>query len=214
MFERDYIKRLIQQFADVVARIILYKSKKDWQQVQMIIDVSGKQLLGLNPSLIESMDGKELIQLFTFKEQTDHEKCLIMAVLLFEQSVINANTGKPESEIYKAYLKSFLLFRTAFTNSEFKSKVDLKRAFECCDNLMTFDLEDTVLFEIFGFYKEEKEFAKAEDILFTLLEKNRNDAKQTAIQFYTDLLKYDDAELEKGNLPRDEVLEGLKRAEN
>jgi hypothetical protein len=213
MFERDYIKRLIQQFAEVVARIVLYKSKKDWQQVQMIIDVSGKQLLGLNPNLIESMDGKELIRLFTFKEQIDHEKCLIMAVLLFEQSIVNSNTSKPESEIYKTYLKSFLLFRTAFKNSEFKSKIDLKRAFECCENLLTFELEDSVLFEIFSFYKEEKEFAKAEDVLFTLLEKNRNDGKQTALQFYTELLKYDDAALEKGNLPREEVLEGLKRAE-
>ena len=212
MFERDFIKRLIQQFAEVVSRILLYKSKNDWQQVQMIIDVSGKQLLGLNPDLVKSMDGEELIRLFTIKEETDYEKCLIMAVLLYEQAVVNKNTQKLERDIFNAYLKSFLLFKTAFKNNELKLEKDLAKAFECCEHLLSFELNDAVMFEIFSFYKLEKQFAKAEDVLFMLLEKNRNEAKVTALRFYNDLLKFDDAELKKGNLPREEVLEGLKKA--
>ena len=213
MFQRDYIKRLIEQFAEVVARIFLYKSKKDWQQVQMIIDVSSKQLLGLNPDLIESMDGEELIGLFTIKAETDYEKCLIMAVLQYEQAIVNKNINKSENDVFQAYLKSFLLFRVAFKNSELKTKQDLPKAFQCCENLLSFKLNDTILFEIFSFYKSEKEFAKAEDILFMLWEKNRSEGKETALKFYNDLLHFDDAELKKGNLPREEVLEGLKRAE-
>jgi hypothetical protein len=212
MFERDYIKRLIQQFAEVTARIILYKNKKDWQQVQMIIDVSGKQLLGLNPQLIESMDGQALIQLFTSREETDYEKCLILGVLQYEQAILNANTEKDEDKIFQPFLKSFLLFKEAFKNKEFKSKKDRAKALHCCENLLTFELQDRILFEIFHFYKEEKEFAKAEDVLFILMEKNRQDGKETALQFYSDLLQFNDAELKRGNLPREEVLEGLKRA--
>jgi Family of unknown function (DUF6483) len=213
MFERDYIKRLIQQFAEVVAKIILYKNNKDWQQVQMVIDVSGKQLLGLNPDLTENMSAEELIRVFSIKEEIDYEKCLIMAVLQYEQAIVYAHTNAPESNIFKAYLKSFILFRTAFKNIEFKSKKDLGKAFDCCENLLEFKLDDQHLFEIFRFYKEEKAFAKAEDILFILLENNRSMAKETALKFYNELLEYDDAELNKGNLPREEVLEGLKRAE-
>lgn len=213
MFERDYIKRLIQQFAEVVARILLYKSKKDWQQVQMIIDVSAKQLLGLNPDLIENMDSEELIGLFTIKAETDYEKCLIMAVLQYEQAIVNINTNKSGNDIFSAFLKSFILFKSAFRNSELKTKNELKRAFKCCENLLLFAIDDKILFEIFSFYKSEMEFAKAEDVLFMLLENNRNEGKETALKFYNDLLKFDDAELKKGNLPRDEVLEGLKKAE-
>jgi len=212
MFERDFIKRLIQQFAEVVARIMLYKSKNDWQQVQMIIDVSSKQLLGLNPDLIESMDGEELLQLFTIKEETDYEKCLIMAVLLYEQAIVNKKTNKAEYDIYQVYLKSFLLFKTAFKNDELKTKNDLAKAYQCCESLLSYQLDDSVLFEIFRFYKSEKEYAKAEDVLFLLLEKNRSEGKETALKFYSELLKFDDAELKKGNLPREEVLEGLKKA--
>jgi len=178
----------------------------------MVIDVSGKQLLGLNPDLTESMDAEELIRLFSIKEGIDHEKCLIMAVLQYEQAVVNSHTDKSESDIYRAYLKSFLLFKAAFNNKEFKSERDLDKAFACCENLLEFELDDHHLFEIFRFYKEEKAFARAEDVLYILLEKNRSTAKETALNFYNDLLKYDDAELKKGNLPREEVLEGLKRA--
>ena len=213
MFERDFIKRLIQQFAEVVAKIIFYKSKKDWQQVQMVIDVSAKQLLGLNPDLIENMDAKDLVRLFSIKNEIDYEKCLILAILQYEQAILNFNTGKPEKDIFNAYLKSFILFKTAFLNKELKTDKDTIKAFECCENLLEYDLDDKILLDIFMFYKAEMAFARAEDVLFILLKKNRDEAKTTALNFYRDLLSYTDSDLKKGDLPRDEVLEGLKKLE-
>lgn len=61
------------------------------------------------------------------------------------------------------------------------------------------------------YYELTKNYAKAEDVLFTLTETSEanNDILSKGIAFYERLIKKDQAELEKGNLPIDEVLEGL-----
>jgi hypothetical protein len=210
MIERYFIKRLIQQFALVVAKIISYKNKNDWQQVQMIVDVSLKQLLGLNPGLAESLDENALPDLFRIGGKTDHEKCLILGRLLYEQALIYENTQAADDKIYPALLKSFTLYKTALEDTQFKTKENITVLTSCCEKLLLYKLNKKVLTDIFNFYKDQKRFDNAEDILYLLLE-NDSSHKETAVSFYRDLLHFNDAVLEKGNLPRDEVVEGLRK---
>ena len=210
MFERDYIKRLIQQFAQVVEKIILHKKQQDWPQVQMVIDVSAKQLLGLNPDLIESMDSKALISMFKISNEMDYEKCFILGRLLQEQAFIYENTKENENKIYKTYLKSYNLFSKAIENDELRNKENIKTILGCCNSLQQFRLEDNILLNIFNFYRDESHYAEAENILFLLLKSDAENIRSLAREFYSGLLLLKDFELNKANLPREEVLEGLK----
>lgn len=211
MFERDYIKRLIQQFAQVIEKIILYKKQQDWQQIQMVIDVSAKQLLGLNPDLIESMDSKSLSSMFQISDDMDHEKCFILGSLLQEQAIVYQNTNTDENMVYKTFLKSFDLFVVALENEELRNVQNIHAVHECCNSLQQFRLEKSSLVKMFNFYNSLSNFAEAENIILLLLKDDTKASKKLAREFYTDLLQLNNSDLNKGNLPREEIIEGLHK---
>jgi len=211
MFERDYIKRLIQQFAEVVEKIVLFKKRQDWQQVQMVIDVSAKQLLGLNPDLIDNMDSSSLTSMFQISDETDFEKCYILGRLLMEQAFIYENTKTDEHKVYKTYQKSFDLLIKALEGNEIRNKENIQAVVNCCDSLLQYKLDDNSLIKIYNFYKNEAFFADAENIVLLLLKEKTAGSRELARNYYNELLLLSDADLEKGNLPRDEVLEGLEK---
>lgn len=83
--------------------------------------------------------------------------------------------------------------------------------------LKDLDEEDPIFLElkeqIFQYYRIVGKYAKAEDLLYSLLEEaNYYDKKKLidiGIEFYENILKKTDLELKNGNLPRSEVLESL-----
>ncbi len=62
---------------------------------------------------------------------------------------------------------------------------------------------------LFSLRERCKRFGGAEDLLFELLEEGWDDALTAGTAFYERLLELDDVTLAEGNLPRDEVEEGL-----
>ena len=211
MFERDFIKRMIQQFAQVVAKIIYYKSRKDWEQMQMVIDVALKQLLNINPDMLEHLTEDDLINLFRYDENIDHEKCLILGHLLYEQGQIYDNTISDAHKIIRAYRHSLALLNMALQGPEFNTKENQSIALACCDQLERFASDAETGQSVFNFYKQLSLFSRAEDTLYTLMQIDPSKHHALAISFYNDLLTLDDGVLEEGNLPRDEVLEGLRK---
>jgi Family of unknown function (DUF6483) len=214
MFKNDFIMRMIKQLANVLKKVINYKKSGQWEKAQMVIDVSVKQLLGLNPILLDKLDGNALVDLFSYDDEIDHQKCATLAVLLTEQAGIYENTMQSENKIFRLYQNSFSLYGAAFTDRQLHEENYLNYAVHCCDKLLEFQLETSLLLEIFNFYKELKFFSKAENVLYQLLEQNENEAKEHALKFYNQLLAQDDQVLQKGDLPREEVLEGLDKFSN
>ncbi|MCB0282002.1 MAG: hypothetical protein KDF60_05425 [Calditrichaeota bacterium] len=214
MIERDFIKRLIQQLAQVLAEIIFHKKNKDWQKAQMVIDVAGKQLLGLNPDLRDSLDGETLKEMFSYNNQIDHEKCLTLAMLFAEQANVYKNTKQSDTLFTSVLKKSIILFNSAFQNKEMLQKESRQSAVYVCDELSVFDLDADILLEMHILYTYVGALSKAEDTLYLLQQKGLKDINLIAENFYSGLLKKNDNELQKGNLPRDEILDGIKRFQN
>lgn len=214
MIERDFIKRLIQQLSQVLAQILFHKKNKDWQKAQMVIDVAGKQLLGLNPDLRDSLDGQTLVEMLSYNNEIDHEKCLTLAMLLAEQANVLKNTTNQDTEIFSALQKAVILFRAAFQNKELLKKNSIQSAVFVCDELNEFELGTDSLLEMHYIYIAIGELAKAEDALYLLQQKGMQDINSIADDFYRTLLKKDDHTLKKGNLPREEILDGIKRFQN
>ncbi|HEV2660598.1 MAG TPA: DUF6483 family protein, partial [Ktedonobacteraceae bacterium] len=64
--------------------------------------------------------------------------------------------------------------------------------------------------KLFAYYELSGQYARAEDTLFDLLETGNNrEMVESGRAFYTRLLAKSDADLQAGNLARDEVDEGL-----
>ena len=209
MFERDFMMRMIKQMAHVLKQILNYKKRGQWENAQMVIDVASKQLLNLNIEVIERLEADALIEMFTYNGETEVEKCLTLATLLVEQAEIFENTGQADLKIFELYLKSFQLFNTASNDLQLLKGNYLNYAVHCCDKLSEYKIETDLMLQIVKFYKQYNFFAKAENVLYQLLDQNEKDAKEYAINFYKHLLKCDDQTLIKGDLPRDEVIEGL-----
>lgn len=66
---------------------------------------------------------------------------------------------------------------------------------------------------LFQYYELTKKYAKAEDVLYNLMDTagKNSDILARGMDFYERLSGKDPAELEAGNLPMDEVLEGLAK---
>ncbi len=211
MFERDFIMRMIRQLAQVLERLLNYKKKGQWENAQMVIDVAGKQLLGINSDIIERLEPDALIDMFTYNGEIDYEKCLTLAVLLTEQAEVYKNIGKEDVKIFQIYLKSFKLFNCVFDERQVQNENYLSYAELCCDKLLEYKIDAHLLLQIFKFYNQHHLFAKAENVLYQLIDQNEKDATNHAINFYKHLLNCDDQTLVNGNLPRDEVIEGLDK---
>jgi len=66
-----------------------------------------------------------------------------------------------------------------------------------------------LLEKVFRYYERMGRYDRAEDVLYEILEV-KPEFSNEGVQFYERLLKRSDEELVKGNLPRDEVLEGMQ----
>jgi hypothetical protein len=82
--------------------------------------------------------------------------------------------------------------------------------------LAVYKLPVPAMDRLWRYYEKKGDFAAAEDLLHELLEETESDPVRVkrGVDFYRRLLQRSDAELAAGNLPRDEVEEGIKRLES
>jgi hypothetical protein len=76
-----------------------------------------------------------------------------------------------------------------------------------------YDLSYPIKFRLYLYYEKTGKYAKAEDVLYELLEDEEAGPGivKEGIDFYQRLLAKSDPELTAGQLPRDEVEEGLAK---
>ncbi|MBI3580019.1 MAG: hypothetical protein HY089_11490 [Ignavibacteriales bacterium] len=204
MLTRDYLLRMISSLARVLAKVMLHKKAKQYDQAMEELQQAGKQLLGMNLLLLSSLSDEELIALLKLGERFDVEKCLAAAELLREQSEIQGLTGN-ENESARSAMKSLSLFTELV---QYEKEALPQEYFEKIESLIqalsVFELPRSIQQKIFRYYELTGSYAKAEDVLFELVEQNASFV-QEGIKFYDRLMKKTDDELAKGNLPRGEV---------
>lgn len=195
---------MISSLARVLAKVMLHKKAKQYDQAMEELQQAGKQLLGMNLLLLSSLSDEELIALLKLGERFDVEKCLAAAELLREQSEIQGLTGN-ENESARSAMKSLSLFTELV---QYEKEALPQEYFEKIESLIqalsVFELPQSIQQKLFRYYELTGSYAKAEDVLFELVEQNAS-FLQDGIKFYDRLMKKTDDELAKGNLPRGEV---------
>ena len=207
--EKDYIMKIIQQFTNAVARIMGLKAENKIEESQVVLTDTLKDFTGLNTEILEALPYEILLQ--RVSGQTNSEKSLILAELLYQQADIYEIKGEL-SRARNLYLKNANIMINVLLkgdNSVLEQNQD--KVNELIEKIGLLNVPRESLLLLFQYYELTTEYAKAEDVLFELMDKTEanKDLVAKGIAFYERLLNKDQADLQKGNLPMDEVLEGL-----
>ncbi len=212
MLRQDYILRMIEQLAQAVGRLMARVRTEDPAVVHQELDEVLKDLTGLNFDLLDSLPLPAVLQVLEADSEPNPARILAIAECSFVRAHL-ADAADTALRIRVAaltlYLEALTLFRHEALAAAEKRTEDLIR------DLKSIDLPPETVVRLFRYRAATGRFADAEDALFQLLA--RDLASPEVISegqaFYRRLLTLEDTQLDAGNLPRDEVIDGLTELE-
>jgi len=217
MLRRDYILRMIEEFAQALARIRSLKKGQKWNEASEALDAEFQRLIGDGAQAVARLSETELLARVMQDGPTHlmRDKTLMLTTLLKEAGDVAAGEDR-EAAGRECYLKALhLLLETlargdVFEYPDFVPKVEMLVAV-----LQTAPLPARTHALLMQHYERTGEFAKAENALFALLDAEPDNQRivDFGIAFYQRLLRQSDAALANASLPRPEVQEGLKELE-
>ena len=209
MIERDYIMRMINMMIAMVVRVIGYKNKKEYPEALLDIQATGKTLLGIDRTLVDQFSVSQLMQLFGSDLSVAVPKSYVLGVLLKEEAEIRelmSDTTEAEA-IYRKSLS--LLIETYLSSGEPVEPRHLEMTDAILERLSRHSHPPEILERILRYEEAMGRYAKAENALCAILDVHEEFLDE-GIRFYERLLKKSDEALTAGNLPREEVLEGMR----
>lgn len=212
MIKNDFIKRILEQVAIAMSEVLNLKRTKKHNDALVLLDETMQQLLGISSKTITSLPYEELAYLVKRGDSSDPDRLLVLSSLLKEKGDIYDELNDT-SEFYNHYLKAFNLLIYTFNNYD---DIDLKKyalsVEDFTDKLGHYVLPDETNINLFQYYKKAGQYSKCEDLIFSMIENNddKDDLINMGIDFYEDLKLKSSDELEAGNLPIDEVEDGLQ----
>ena len=215
MFSEDYILRIVRQATAVFARILRLKSIEQYQEALQVIHQTLQQLLGLDEEMIRLLDDESLYILLTKNEELDLEKLGFVADLFKEEGDIRKLQNQIDESI-NCYIRSLNYYLIIGINSESSPPIKLSQKIdEVLQKLDTHVFEEQTLLNLYSYYENAREYAKADNMLSRL--DSPNDSKAYVVEemksFYKRLLEKSAKELGDGGMSRVEIQNKLKELE-
>jgi len=178
-----------------------------------MLDQAFLDLVGLGPLEVSRLSETELLALLTKDDPTQvlREKSLLLVALLEEAARLQAAQGH-EAESHACRIKALdLLLTVQLQDIDFELPAFVPRIGAMHDEMAEVALPLRTLAGLWRFYERTGAYARAENVLFALLEAEPENAalRSEGRAFYERLLRESDTWLEKGDLPRKEVEAGL-----
>lgn len=211
-WENDYLLRQIHGMASSVAKafaqIALHKNLQDYERVLEEID-GVFQDMGLDLEVIEDLEEESLVTFFR-SGGGDFSRTLLSAQLLKEKAEILEKRGEEKALVDSLYRKSLFLFlELATTSEEAAQETYLGPIPGLARRLHPGALSKKTRFDLYRFFENAGLFAEAENFLHALYLEAPKKYLREIKGFYLRLLLKNDAELEKGGLPRAEIQESM-----
>ena len=199
---------MIEQLARFLQRALLMKEAKEYRESMAEVKKAGKMFLGLNPEAMDALSDNDLIHLWRVGHDLDAERCALAAQIFRAEGEIYEDQGDTERAA-ASYAKALSLLAETINFLKEKIPTELVASVDFLAAHIDIDsLSDTVRKKLFAAYGTLGRYSKAEDLLFEIISTDRSFVAEGR-RFYERLLERPDAELQHGNLPRDEVLDGL-----
>jgi hypothetical protein len=209
MITRDYFLRMIHQLAQVIAKVLKLGQVQQYDAAMEEIQHSSKQLLGMDLRLLTTLSDEEFIRLLSLGDRFDVEKCVVAGELLRLVGEVKEQEGDA-GEVHHCYTTSLSLFLELLIR---ESGVLPKEYFDEIELLIgkvsSYEIPVRLHEKLFRYYEALGRYDKAENLLFEILQHEQGFVGD-GIRFYERLRAKKDDELERGNLPRDEVEASLR----
>lgn len=216
MLQRDYVLRLIEEFAKRVGSVLAKKKAGDFDAAERAIADASQQLIGLPVETLLALPPEQLLSLFRSGGSLDIGKCLVAADILREHADV-AELRHDENRTLRARWLALGLYLEVYGDGEpgripkrdrYESRVELLLGY-----FSEHEFPAEVDAKLIHFREAQGRYADCEDLLFALIDHGECDLVATGIALYRRLLALHDSELIKGGLPREEVKEGLATLE-
>jgi tetratricopeptide (TPR) repeat protein len=208
MIERDYLMRMIQMLAAVLAKVLLHRDLKQYDEALKEIDEAAERLIGIKWKFLHSLPDKQLIELLAYDENLN--KMLVAAELLREESEILLEQGKTDESVVQG-MKAFSLFaELVITEKSFLAVTSVEKFASLLRRLEDFEFPYSLEQKRFQYYEIRGDLASAEAVIADVFEKNP-DIRDQGISFYRRMLKKTDKELKEGGLSREKIETGLAK---
>jgi hypothetical protein len=218
MIRQDYLLRMIEQFARMVARILGLSKVGQQQEARPAPARAFRELLGLDCESAVGIPASRLVLVLTIDgdPEAGRNKCAYLAALLNAAGIIYAAQEQP-GRSQKAYLQALRLLLEMQPRKDGPRLPDYTPTVEeLVAAARPAGLPPETNLALLHYFEQAGDYAKAEDALFELREAQPDNAAvvDLGIAFYRRLQQQSDDTLAAGNLPRDEVEAGLAEMES
>ena len=97
MIRKDYILRMVEEFAKFLAAIVGLKNEGKYNEALKKIDTVYTGLIDIDPIILKSLSPEEMITFLKNEDKYSNQYLKIIAELLFEEGQIYVESGDPVS---------------------------------------------------------------------------------------------------------------------
>lgn len=133
MMNRDYIMRMIEDFARIIARIVLFRETKKYVDAKFELGGLSKLVTGFETDQLKALGAEGIKYVFGKDKDTEAEKIYCSARILKEEGLIFESEGN-NGESLKCLKIAKELFEYAST-LDFNEKEEAANEFEELKNL-------------------------------------------------------------------------------
>ena len=218
MIRRDYIVRMIEEMGRALAQIRALRQGGRAEAARQMVDAECEKLAAMGVTGIVGLSETELLARVSEGQyaQTVHLRTLGVVSLLREAAEIASGEDRTE-EAREIYLKALHLLLGVLSQDDPAGFPEFVPGVEAIVTaLQDQPLPVQTLVLLMRHYEESRQYAKAEDALFSLLDTMGADSEIIGFgrAFYERILRRSDAALLAGNLPRKEAEQGRNEFNN
>jgi hypothetical protein len=213
VIKRDYLLRMINECTAALARLAKRRDEDDDALLDEI-RTQGRALLGIEPDALLLLPDEQCLALLQQDREVDYVRVALLGRLLLEEARILSRRAQGAAASARYIKGTGLLARAAreaqgSMHDAVVAHVDevnaLLREARERDGYVSLPLTAVVTY-----YEATLQLGRAEDELYFARQEHEPEAANLAREFYQRLLARSDEELERGNLPRDEVEAALR----
>jgi hypothetical protein len=213
VIRQDYLLRMIEQAARLLARLTGLDGKRDGAEATELSRQLARQWLAVDEETLLQMDECALIDHLQHQGSVaEFPVRLGIAISLLQARQRQLQEAGRAGGAAQARATALGLLLRAHIQGIAPELPGFTPRLTDLHGEMVFDeLPDRTVVLLICHHEHEGQFAMAEDVLHALKERNGRSPwlLELGREFYERLLKHDDAELAEGNLPRSEVESGL-----
>lgn len=214
MLTRDYLLRMIDQLVRVIAKVLAHAEAGEFQQAINELGTAARHHVGLSLENLTSLSESSLAALWRAGGSFDAAKCAAAAYLLKSYGETRRlQKDEASNDVTPVVVRALDFFMLSVVEGEGEIQRELaQEAEDLLGSLHDLELPPSTRLLLFRFRERLGAYAKAEDVLFELLEEDPS-MNREAKAFYNRLLSRSDDDLVRGNLPRSEIIDALRKLE-